>query len=153
MCYSMQSLIISSVVHICRYAKIDDQTVFWHIVKVMTSPQFVEFPRCNTTLADELRSTLPVAPHTASDHLHDHENRNGTMIACPLDECLYSAGALSHDNAELQLRVELIRRKEVPILLHANWLDGHDKKVNALKRNSLWLAFDNWTCSDYHPWY
>jgi hypothetical protein len=125
----------------------------------MTAPTFVEFPRCNTTLAEELRSTLPESPSTAVDHLHghdhdhDHENRNGTMIACPLDECLYSAGALLNDNAEFQLRVELISRKQEPILLHANWIDRYDKKVNALKRNSLWLAFDNWTCSDYHSWF
>lgn len=138
--------------YIHSFGKFDDQTVFWHIVKVMEAPKFVEFPHCNLTQAEQLRSTLPVVPHT-SDYTYDHENKNGTLIACPLDVCLYSAGALSNDNAEISLRAELLQRNQTPIILHANWLDGHDKKVNALKRNSLWMAYDNWTCSDYHPWF
>lgn len=131
----------------------DDQRVFWTIVKKMTEPSFIEFTSCNTTKAVQMRQDLPPQPVTVNDHEHDHEHKNGNLLACPLDECLYSAGMLRNDIGVTALRKELQRRNEKPILMHANWIKGHDEKKQTLQNHSLWMTKGDWTCGEYHPWF
>ena len=134
----------------------DDQRVFWTVVKKIqntTQSAFIEFTSCNTTQADKMRQDLPPRPITVHDHENDHLHKNGNLFACPLDECLYSAGMLRNDLGVTSLRKELTRRHEKPILLHANWIKGHDEKRETLQNHSLWMTKGDWSCSDFHPWF
>jgi len=65
----------------------------------------------------------------------DHEKE---IVICPLDGCLFSAGALRGVSYHM-LEDGLKWRRETSIAIHANFMKGSAQKSGALKRHGLWL--------------
>ena len=133
----------------------DDQTVFWLVVKKLQAPTFIEHNTCDSAWAQEqVKAYKQAHPHSSNHSSHVHHPVNGTIIACPLDYCLFSAGALKNEQTELALRSTFKKRGDEPVVLHVNYVNGHESKRLIMERSHLWISYDsNWTCAPLKKWY
>ncbi len=81
------------------------------------------------------------------------------IIMCPLDGCVFSAGAL-RGVAYKMLENGLKSRNESSVSLHANFIKGNKKKITTMQHHGLWLTnynnqnnkdFKKPICSAYRP--
>ena len=82
--------------------------------------------------------------YTKADHKQE-------VVMCPLDGCMFSAGALSSQKSLTMLKTGLNWRSESVVSMHANWMIGLKNKVAAMKQNGVWLAAhhedESYSCS------
>ena len=71
------------------------------------------------------------------------------LVTCPLEACTFSSGSL-RGVAFLMLENNLRVRNESSITVHANYLNGNAKKMEALKAHGFWLAQGGGTCAAFH---
>ncbi len=76
---------------VCRYPKLDDQAIFWKVIRASTDPPVLPLSQCRhfNTAADK-QSKLAVvdkkgAPQPGSEYL----------VSCMLDTCVFSSGMIS----------------------------------------------------------
>ena len=85
--------------------------------------------------------------------------QEGVLRICGLDECEYNSGMIQvqpfGDSKIPQLKTALHARNKRVRTVHANFMVGNGKKVEALIRNGFWLlqhAFKQTICKPYEPW-
>lgn len=71
-------------------------------------------------------------PHFADD--------DQKVVTCALDNCLFSNGNLRSPETFEVLASEMNLRKELPVMIHANWMFGGTAKEVALRNAGLWLT-------------
>jgi len=67
-------------------------------------------------------------------------NHTGEIVICPLDGCIFSAGALANEKNKDMHTKGLAMRAESPASVHANWIIGKQQKQMALRNYGFWLA-------------
>ena len=119
----------------------DDQTMFWLILRTNLNPIASPLSVCPTATGGASVSSLvdPSSPLPASAG-------NNTVVSCPLDSCVFSAGGLRSYETYSKLQ-QALRHGQRPgqgerhaVMAHANWMNGRQNKLEALRRNGLWLA-------------
>ena len=71
------------------------------------------------------------------------------IIMCPLDGCVFSAGAL-RGVAYKMLENGLKSRNESSVSLHANFIKGNNKKITTMQHHGLWLTnYNNQNNKDF----
>jgi hypothetical protein len=76
----------------------------------------------------------------------DHANE---LVSCPLDPCTFSAGGL-RGVAYLMLENGLRAREANLVAAHANYLNGNERKMDALKSHGLWLPQEDGSCATFN---
>jgi hypothetical protein len=69
--------------------------------------------------------------------------RENVIVHCPLDECMFSSGAIgNYDAINLkELKTQLYYRSNMQsYTIHANIISGHREKQKHLMSNNLWIA-------------
>jgi hypothetical protein len=70
-----------------RYPRLDDQAIFWKVIRASKNPQVLPIGKCrNFNSADDLANLF-------RHHGHDHA-RN--LVSCVLDTCVFSSGMISN---------------------------------------------------------
>jgi len=84
--------------------------------------------------------------------------RNQYIVSCPLNDCKYSASQLRDYSGVMRLQDSLSQMNDKAVMIHANWMNGHGKKKEALLSVGLWITKristeeeednkgSNWTC-------
>ena len=114
---------------------LDDQTIFWKMIRQIKVPRINALKTCQDVTEDEFRSMKTSAKL---------ENGDSSVVAtCHLDECQFSAGMLrGYGGGNLvELKEQLVNRNHSEIItIHANFLLGNRPKMDKLQQNNLWLA-------------
>lgn len=122
------ALLNATVAAAPSFPGLDDQSIFWRVARatkaVTIAPMSCSDPR-----------PLPSSPASAVPQ----------VALCPLDECVFSVGAL-RGAAFASLQSELTRRGVVGVSVHANWIKGNAAKAAALAARGLWLAQPDGRC-------
>ena len=105
-----------------RYPSLDDQTIFWNTIRLPTYRSLVQ-PLSSCQLNHSQFSLTP-----------------GQVSLCPLDSCMFSAGALKPDNFDYLIG-NLTAQKLPMVSIHANFLLGNTRKEKALRYHNLWLSY------------
>lgn len=73
------------------------------------------------------------------------------VVTCPLDGCMFSAGAL-RGVAYDWLRDNLNTRHLPLVSVHANYLKGNELKYHALKKHGYWIThYPSHICQAFTP--
>ena len=98
----------------------DDQTLFWKAVKSSNRQEFYNLQKCS-----------------------DQPPRPGPLVTCYPDPCQTCAGGVADPN-EYHNIINTLKKIDMPMVaLHANFITGHEKKMEALRSVSLWLATES----------
>eukprot|EP01031_Cornospumella_fuschlensis_P033364 gene33364-40360_t len=116
-------------------SRLDDQTLFWKLLKVTTSPPVLPLKNCSNY--DGERRAISEGGVT-QDYL----------VICPLDACEFSSGGLWGYDA---FKAAVIKRNQTYVALHANWLTGNGGKKDAMKIRGFWLLDDDHVADDVVP--
>eukprot|EP00607_Mallomonas_marina_P003391 CAMPEP_0182432378 /NCGR_PEP_ID=MMETSP1167-20130531/55903_1 /TAXON_ID=2988 /ORGANISM="Mallomonas Sp, Strain CCMP3275" /LENGTH=215 /DNA_ID=CAMNT_0024619811 /DNA_START=172 /DNA_END=819 /DNA_ORIENTATION=- len=128
--------------NISKYPALDDQSIFWIVLRGSMNPPVLPLLSC--------QDSLSLSP------THNSSLIGSYLVSCPLDGCVFSAGAL-RGVAYIMLRDGLKRKKEKACTLHANYLKGNERKKSALAIHGYWLASKapdgtwNGPCQRYVP--
>jgi len=137
-----------------KHPGLDDQTIFWDVMrsKALTDPKIVALPKCRhfEHNGPVRTSQEPPANYLSKRKKNDYtieypgvpsdeKEKEKELIVCPLDGCVFSAGAL-RGVAYAWLEDNLKNRKNDTVCtVHANYLKGH-LKAAALEQHGYWLA-------------
>jgi hypothetical protein len=102
-----------------KHPDLDDQSIFWIAIRSSTNPPIIPLPKC--------------IPYTNRTYTPD------ALVTCPLDGCVFSAGAL-RGVAYTMLRDGLKKRGKKAYTIHANYIKGNERKQNAFQIHGYWLA-------------
>ena len=117
-----------------RFPGLDDQTIFWNVIRSSVDPRIIPLPRCQ----------------------HYSDSQRAALVSCPLDGCMFSAGAL-RGVAYVMLTDGLKKRNGTLHTIHANYIKGNEMKKAALNKHGYWLATQspdkswNGKCKPFHP--
>lgn len=115
------------------YPDVDDQTVFWRVMKNSMRPPIKPLGHCRDIDDDNqlvlFNSTL--------------KQRN--MVACTLDTCLFSSGMVNKQDNKGNTRYSLLKHylkqmNEEIYSVHANWIIGNPAKRQAFQNAGLWIV-------------
>lgn len=111
----------------------DDQTMFWLILRNNLNPRPAPLPTCpsTTTSTGLLLATTPSLESAKEDV---------PIVSCPLNSCVFSAGALRNYETLDRLTSGLRGVGQSAVTVHANWMNGRQKKQFALQSNGLWIT-------------
>ncbi len=65
-----------------RHPKLDDQAVFWKVIRQSKDPAILPIGRCRNF-------------NGVNDLLHDSKTNKKYLVTCVLDSCVFSSGMLS----------------------------------------------------------
>lgn len=118
---------------------LDDQTIFWNTIRNMDSPQFFFTKQC---LQRNASSTSDLKKEIIAWKGHDRP-MSEMWLACPLDSCSFSAGALHgrHGYSEMMNIARVTNRTIYSV--HANFVTSGFKKKLALERHGFWILLNN----------
>eukprot|EP01034_Spumella_vulgaris_P021696 gene21696-27746_t len=109
-----------------KYPKLDDQAIFWKVIRTSKDP-----------------SVLPLSHCRSFDAPADLKTDN-QIVSCVLDTCMFSSGMISKVYVpELTYEMLLSNLKtlnESIVTLHANYISGNEKKMMRMKEYGFWLA-------------
>ena len=97
---------------------LDDQTIFWKNLKSTVNPRVSSMKLCENFTSNSSFNTL---------------------VICPLDGCMFSAGAL-RGVAYNWLLENLLKRRVKLFTVHANYIRSNAAKQHALDYHGYWLA-------------
>lgn len=103
-----------------HYPGLDDQTIFWNVLRASVSPPVLPLQSC----------------HNLKNLSRDY------LVSCPLDGCSFSAGAL-RGVAYTMLTDGLRKRNGKLFTIHANYIKGNMAKKRALETHGYWIATIN----------
>ncbi len=144
-----------------RLTAYDDQTMFWLILRTNLNPapepmvriqNYTLYLKCSTCSSLNYCYILPQVRCPAVGEKYT-PRKSEHIVSCPLDNCMFSASNLRNPQLLDKLTKELAVRKQPAVMVHANWMNGKDKKKAALSRSKLWLARQihdesgNFTCN------
>lgn len=117
-----------------RFPKLDDQTVFWNVVRNSALPAIFNFDTCGETkhkvkLRQPQNATL---------------DPSLTLRMCGLDNCLFSCSVMKFPTILKQLRAN----KQVPYIMHANFIIGNEWKEKAMFNHKMWLVSHPFNLND-----
>ncbi len=101
----------------------DDQTIFWLVLRTNLHPVAAPLAKC------------PPQKGPRGSQKRD----NSTIVSCPLDNCMFSASHLQNFDKRAKLAQALKSRGDKAVMIHANWMNGRDKKKQALNEGGLWI--------------
>jgi hypothetical protein len=100
-----------------RRPTVDDQTVFWLII------------RANHSMNTALSNCSEAIPANSQD----------TIVNCPLDGCQFSMGGARPERYR-DLSANLKKRNESLVLVHANFVNGNGAKYAGLLYHGFWIS-------------
>jgi hypothetical protein len=113
--------------------KLDDQAVFWNVIRRSTDPPAKTIGKCrhfNTSQDDAA--------------LIDPKSQSRYLISCILDVCVFNSGALSRFYLPEQTYESVLQHmqllNESVVTVHANYLSGNKLKMQRMQEHHLWLA-------------
>lgn len=141
----------------------DDQTINWLILRHIQSPLAYPLDSCPSITTSGSSRLGPASVYgPAGSRNADLSNtaiRDQFIVSCPLNDCKYSASQLRDYSGVMKLQDMLSRANEKAVMIHANWMNGHGKKKDALMNVGLWITRrvstdedeennrgSNWTC-------
>lgn len=113
--------------------KLDDQAVFWHVIRRSSDPVIEPIGKCrhhnitssNINSSSEIDAAVP-------------------LVTCFLDTCVFSSGMLSKiyipEYTYGELLDNLKYKNESIVALHANYLTGNKAKMVRMNEHGFWLA-------------
>ena len=116
-----------------RYPGLDDQAVFWRIIRQSTDPPVVPIGTCKHYNED-----------VAAQYDTSPANAPVPLVTCVLDPCVFSSGMLSRvwvpEYTYEQLLENVALRNETICAVHANYLSGNTPKMQRMQEYGFWLA-------------
>ena len=116
-----------------HYPGLDDQAVFWRIIRQSTDPPVVPIGTCKH-YTDQEAALLDPTP----------ANALVPLVTCVLDPCVFSSGMLSRvwvpEYTYEQLLENVALRNESICAVHANYLSGNAPKMQRMQEYGFWLA-------------
>ena len=108
-----------------KFAGLDDQAVFWRVIRQSVDPQIEPIGDCR--------------------HFSHHNEINAIpLVTCVLDPCVFSSGMLSRvwvpEYTYEALLQNLAKRNETFCAVHANYLKGNKPKQQRMEEYGFWLA-------------
>lgn len=85
------------IVVVNRHPDLDDQTIFWQIIRKVEHPRVVPLPKCkhlqlsNTATTTAATTTTDSLPKSSTSYSH----HNTVIHSCMLDSCMFSSGMIS----------------------------------------------------------
>lgn len=125
------SLLDATIAAAPTFPGLDDQSIFWRVIRSTKAVKVVPMKSCGAGIRGKA-------------------NTQRDLFICPLDECIFSVGALRGSSYQV-LMSELAKRRAMAVAIHANWIKGLAAKVKALNSHGLWLARENGMCKEYIP--
>jgi len=120
-----------------NYPGLDDQAVFWRVIRQSKNPPVVPLGKCR----DYNRSTTGIEGGDAQAAILP------ALVTCVLDPCVFSSGMLSKawipEYTYEELRLNLFLRNESVCSLHANYIKGNRAKKERMDEYGFWLATQN----------
>lgn len=118
-----------------KYPRLDDQTIFWNIIRKSVDP--------------------PILPLGTCKHYNNlHGSPRKELTTCFLDSCIFSSGMLSKADSGYTygtLLQNVRKRNETICSIHANWIIGNQNKKDLMKEHGYWLADEiSNTCLDFN---
>jgi hypothetical protein len=118
---------------------LDDQAVFWKVIRESTEPPIVPIGTCKH---------YDDAAEKEYDNRKEHNLGNGSdllpLVTCVLDPCVFSAGMLSRawvpEFTYEMLLENVALRNETICAVHANYLSGNAPKMQRMQEYGFWLA-------------
>lgn len=132
----------------------DDQTINWLIIRYIQSPLAYPLDMCpvnsgssSSSSSSSSGSDIRIAPASIygpigsrNVDLSNTQTRNQFFVTCPLNDCKYSASQLKDYGGVSRLQETLSMMNEKAVMIHANWMNGHGKKKDALLNVGLWIT-------------
>jgi len=135
-----------------RLNKLDDQTIFWEVIRKSSDPEIIPLPKCKH-FDEETRKEIEAANPAKKQATTGNYS---AMVTCHLDGCVFSSGAPrglgpsgslkaneKEGEAYGRLRVALANKKETLVSVHANYIVGNHAKQKGLDDHGYWLATKN----------
>jgi hypothetical protein len=131
-----------------KFPKLDDQAVFWRVIRLSKDPPIWPLGRCRH---------IPSIP---SNSLYHPQTSQRYLVSCLLDSCVFSSGMLSRlyepEFTYETLTSNLKILNESIVSIHANYLSGNRKKMLKMQEHGLWLAeisedLQQYHCKEYKP--
>lgn len=140
-----------------RHPRLDDQAVFWKVIRSSTSPPILPIGSCRDF---NKPNDLKVQPMPGSSLIDKY------LVTCDLDTCQFSSGMLSKKyEPELTyetLLLHLAKKGNPMVAVHGNYISGNKRKMDTMKESGFWLAPStkmpvdaaayNEQCLQYHPY-
>lgn len=108
-----------------KYAGLDDQAVFWRVIRQSVDPQIEPIGDCK-------------------DFSRNEDSEHTPLVTCVLDPCIFSSGMLSRvwvpEYTYEALLENLAIRNESFCAVHANYLKGNKPKQQRMEEYGFWLA-------------
>ena len=129
---SLLSLTLKSAI---KHPNLDDQSVFWQLIRQLKSPTMSVKPlkKCNDQAFNSSVSNIENAPH---------------LTTCHLDGCVFSVGAL-RGVAYNWLKDNLAKKREAVVTIHANYIKGNALKMKALQKHGYWITDNKNKCNPF----
>ena len=103
-----------------NYEGLDDQAVFWKVIRSSHDPPVIALGSCRNFVRDG-----------------SAKMKNASLTTCFLDPCVFSSGMISRKAArQKNLRIP----KQIFLTIHANFLVGNSGKQKRMEESGLWLA-------------
>jgi len=119
-----------------HYPGLDDQAVFWRIIRQSTDPPVVPIGACRHYSDAGAEGYDPVSGNAADAPV--------PLVTCVLDPCVFSSGMLSRvwvpEYTYEQLLENVALRNETICAVHANYLSGNAPKMQRMQEYGFWLA-------------
>jgi len=118
-----------------KQTKLDDQAIFWHVLRTSSDPALLQLGRCrNYEGKDSVEPGVTNLYRVGADHL----------VTCYLDECLFSSGMLSRQwvpEMTYEMLVEVLESRNDSICaLHSNYISGNRSKMDRMKEHGFWIS-------------
>jgi hypothetical protein len=120
-----------------RNPTLDDQTVFWNVLRDSPLPAIYNFDTCGQHKHSVQFSGPQLFRKDGNLRKgYDRVDRSSVLRICGLDECLFSCSVM-----KFPLIVKTLKeRKQVPYIMHANYIIGNEWKEVALFNHKMWLV-------------
>ena len=137
-----------------KQTKLDDQAIFWRVVRTSADPIVLQLGRCrNYEGKNSVEAGVTNVYREGVDHL----------VSCYLDECLFSSGMLSRrwvPEMTYETLIEVLNLKNESICaLHCNYMSGNKAKMDRMQEYGFWISGNkeealgpaSGTCEPYVP--
>ena len=108
-----------------RFPGLDDQAVFWRVIRQARSPPVMPIGQCRDVDWSTEKNAPDVAGHPKGT---PYSQASQPLVTCVLDPCVFSSGMLSRawvpEYTYDELMVNLAKRNESICSLHANYIKG-----------------------------
>jgi hypothetical protein len=131
-----------------KYPGLDDQAVFWRVIRQSTDPEIVPLGVCrdfDPASSDSKGSRLLGEGEEKEGGEKDKDKEAAIpLVTCRLDPCVFSSGMLSRvwipEYTYEALVDNVALRNETICALHANYLSGNTPKMQRMQEYGFWLA-------------